>query len=86
VARAFVHRPFDCARAPLARALLVRLADDDHVLVYAFHHAIADGWSNLRFNRALREAYADPASAARPLPPARPGRPGAGAAGPPWRR
>ncbi len=68
VAQAFVQRPFDLARAPLARALLMRLADDDHVLVYAFHHAIADGWSNLRFNRALREAYAGPASAAPPLP------------------
>jgi hypothetical protein len=36
------------------------------VLVYAFHHAIADGWSLLRFNRALREGYVAGPPAARP--------------------
>lgn len=38
-------RPFDLARPPLARALLVRLAPDEHELIVTLHHAAADGWS-----------------------------------------
>ena len=29
----------------MARAALVRLADDDHVLALAVHHIACDGWS-----------------------------------------
>ncbi|MDA0634427.1 amino acid adenylation domain-containing protein [Nonomuraea sp. MCN248] len=45
VCDAFVARPFDLGRAPLLRALLVRLAPDDHVLVLCLHHAVCDGRS-----------------------------------------
>ncbi|GII31097.1 non-ribosomal peptide synthetase/MFS transporter [Planotetraspora mira] len=38
-------RPFDLAAGPPIRALLVRLAPDDHVLGLAVHHIAADGWS-----------------------------------------
>ncbi|HSF43042.1 MAG TPA: non-ribosomal peptide synthase/polyketide synthase [Thermoanaerobaculia bacterium] len=38
-------RPFDLARGPLLRALLVRLAPDDHVLYLNAHHICFDGWS-----------------------------------------
>jgi amino acid adenylation domain-containing protein len=37
--------PFDLAAGPLLRTTLIALADDDHVLVLAMHHAIGDGWS-----------------------------------------
>jgi len=37
--------PFVLDRAPLFRARLYRLADDDHVLYFMTHHAIWDGWS-----------------------------------------
>ncbi|MGH3768373.1 MAG: amino acid adenylation domain-containing protein, partial [Pseudonocardiaceae bacterium] len=37
--------PFDLRRGPLARALLVRLAHDDNVLLLSQHHIITDGWS-----------------------------------------
>ncbi len=37
--------PFDLASGPLLRAMLVRRAADDHVLVVTFHHIICDGWS-----------------------------------------
>ncbi|WP_018787225.1 non-ribosomal peptide synthetase/MFS transporter [Micromonospora sp. CNB394] len=37
--------PFDLANGPLLRALLVRLAADDHVLFLAQHHIVGDGWS-----------------------------------------
>ncbi len=37
--------PIDIGRAPLLRARLLRLHDEDHVLLLTLHHAIADGWS-----------------------------------------
>jgi amino acid adenylation domain-containing protein/non-ribosomal peptide synthase protein (TIGR01720 family) len=40
-----LSRPFDLARGPLARALLCRLGERDHVLVLCQHHIITDGWS-----------------------------------------
>ena len=40
------HRPFDLSRAPLARALLVRLEDRSYRLTVAMHHLATDGWSN----------------------------------------
>ncbi|GAA1621272.1 hypothetical protein GCM10009733_017270 [Nonomuraea maheshkhaliensis] len=45
LAEQFLAMPFDLVAGPLARALLVRLGDDDHVLVLAVHHIAADGWS-----------------------------------------
>ncbi|HEY2940845.1 MAG TPA: amino acid adenylation domain-containing protein, partial [Vicinamibacteria bacterium] len=37
--------PFDLARGHLFRARLLRLADEDHVLLATLHHIVADGWS-----------------------------------------
>ncbi|MCY1137661.1 amino acid adenylation domain-containing protein [Actinoplanes sp. Pm04-4] len=37
--------PFDLADGPLLRALLIRLASDDHVLLLTQHHITSDGWS-----------------------------------------
>ncbi|PZF96427.1 non-ribosomal peptide synthetase/MFS transporter [Micromonospora deserti] len=37
--------PFDLANGPLLRALLIRLADDEHVLFLGKHHIVGDGWS-----------------------------------------
>ncbi len=37
--------PFDLAAGPLIRAQLVRLDDDDHVLLLTLHHIVADGRS-----------------------------------------
>ncbi len=39
------QRPFDLARAPLLRASLVTLGEDDHLLTLVIHHIIADAWS-----------------------------------------
>ncbi|MGH3927610.1 MAG: condensation domain-containing protein, partial [Pseudonocardiaceae bacterium] len=38
-------RPFVLRRGPLFRALLVRLAPDEHVLLLTAHHIVTDGWS-----------------------------------------
>jgi amino acid adenylation domain-containing protein len=38
-------RPFDLAEGPLFRAKLLRLDEEDHVLLLRMHHIVADGWS-----------------------------------------
>ncbi len=62
--------PFDLARGPLLRLLLLRLADGEHVLAFCLHHIIADGWSVgvlLRELAALYESFIRAAPS--PLPP-----------------
>ena len=48
-ARALVHaetlRPFQLARGPLLRTVLLRLDGEDHVLVLTMHHIVSDAWS-----------------------------------------
>ncbi|HEY0604516.1 MAG TPA: amino acid adenylation domain-containing protein [Herpetosiphonaceae bacterium] len=39
------RRPFDLAHGPLLRAGLLRVNDDEHVLLLTMHHIISDGWS-----------------------------------------
>ncbi|MDH5833931.1 non-ribosomal peptide synthetase [Luteimonas kalidii] len=59
--------PFVLDRAPLFRARLYRLGDDDHVLYFMTHHVIWDGWSfDILYAEmsALYEAFA----AGRPSP------------------
>ena len=50
-------RPFDIARELPLRALVLRVADDRHVLVLTLHHIAADGWSLAPFARDLSLAY-----------------------------
>ncbi|QLF91734.1 amino acid adenylation domain-containing protein [Pseudomonas sp. ABC1] len=40
-----VARPFDLEHGPLLRIKLLRLAEDDHVLILTLHHIVSDGWS-----------------------------------------
>jgi amino acid adenylation domain-containing protein len=40
-----VLRPYDLTRGPLLRMLLVRLDDDEHLLVIGMHHVVGDAWS-----------------------------------------
>ena len=49
--------PFDLERGPLVRGRLVRLADDDHVLLVTMHHIITDAWSSRLFFGELSELY-----------------------------
>ncbi len=51
----FLAEPLDLAEGPVARGLLVRLADDDHVLALAVHHIAADGWT---IDLLVREMFA----------------------------
>ncbi|MYS25745.1 non-ribosomal peptide synthetase, partial [Streptomyces sp. SID7804] len=45
LAAAHATRRFHLDRPPLLRAGVWELADDDHVVLLAFHHAVTDGWS-----------------------------------------
>src|SRR6185436_8767264 len=45
LAQAEASRPFDLARGPLLRTLLVRLAAQEHVFSLLLHHIVSDGWS-----------------------------------------
>ncbi|MBV9774839.1 MAG: amino acid adenylation domain-containing protein, partial [Gemmatimonadetes bacterium] len=38
-------RPFDLAAGPLFRARLLRLDEEEHVLLVGMHHVVSDGWS-----------------------------------------
>jgi natural product biosynthesis luciferase-like monooxygenase protein len=48
------RRAFDPRVAPLTRAALLRLADDDTRLIWTFHHMLADGQS---YPTLIREAF-----------------------------
>ena len=49
--------PFDLVQGPLYRVVDLRRAANDHVLVFAIHHAIADGWTLGVFVQELFAAY-----------------------------
>ncbi|WP_315888776.1 condensation domain-containing protein, partial [Streptomyces sp. P17] len=51
-------KPFDLAADALLRVCLVRVSDEDHVLVLAMHHIVSDGWSIGVLTRELGELYA----------------------------
>ena len=70
----WVTRPFDLARAPLWRVLLVH-SDDGDALFVAMHHAIGDNWSATVWIRDFLRLLAERESAGRApavgLPPLR---------------
>jgi amino acid adenylation domain-containing protein len=52
------ERPFDLARGPLFRAVLLRLEAEEHALLITMHHIVSDGWSLEVLKRELRALYA----------------------------
>jgi len=57
LAREIFSEPFDFVQGPLYRVEVLRRGADDHVLVLAIHHAIADGWTLGVFIQDLCVAY-----------------------------
>ena len=60
LAAAEAQRPFDLSVGPLLRVQLLRLREEDHVVLFTMHHIITDGWSTgilVREVAALYEAY-----------------------------
>jgi amino acid adenylation domain-containing protein len=54
----FFARGFDLTREPPFRALLLRIADDEHVLALASHHIASDGGSTPVLLREMSALYA----------------------------
>ncbi|HSL82378.1 MAG TPA: condensation domain-containing protein, partial [Thermoanaerobaculia bacterium] len=61
LAEAETGRPFDLGRAPLLRALLLRLGAGENVLVLTVHHIVSDGWSMGLLVRELAAFYGEAA-------------------------
>jgi amino acid adenylation domain-containing protein len=51
------RHPFDLACGPLLRTSLLRLGEQDHVLLLTMHHIVCDGWSMGLFFRELSSLY-----------------------------
>jgi amino acid adenylation domain-containing protein len=57
LARDEIQKPFDLLRGPLLRGCLLKLDEQDHVLVMTMHHIVSDGWSLGIFIREVSALY-----------------------------
>ena len=63
------RRPFDLSAGPLLRARLLRLSEEEHVLLFTMHHIVSDGWSmGVLVNEVARLYEAFLKGEASPLP------------------
>jgi len=70
IARQIFQEAFDLVQGPLYRAVILKRGADEHVIVFAIHHAIADGWTLGVFVEDLFGAYIrEVMGASDPLPP-----------------
>ncbi len=51
------EQAFDLSRGPLVRMKLLKMGDEEHVLLRSFHHIVCDGWSQGVFNREFFSLY-----------------------------
>ena len=51
------RRPFDLAKGPLFRSVMIRLGEDDQILSMTMHHIVSDGWSMRILHRELSVLY-----------------------------
>jgi tyrocidine synthetase III len=56
-AKALAKERFDLKVAPLLRGALVKIAANEHVLLFAMHHIISDGWSMKVLSAEIYKAY-----------------------------
>jgi hypothetical protein len=62
IAREEARRGFDLGRGPLLRGMLLRLREQEHILLITTHHIVSDGWSMGIFTgevAALYRAYSE---------------------------
>ena len=57
IAKSDAQKPFDLAGGPLMRGMLVRLGEEEHVLLLTLHHIACDGWSMEVLYRELAVLY-----------------------------
>ncbi|WP_415835337.1 amino acid adenylation domain-containing protein, partial [Corallococcus soli] len=58
LANAEAQRPFDLERGPQLRATLLKLEEQEHVLLLTMHHIVSDGWSSGVLVREVGLLYA----------------------------
>jgi amino acid adenylation domain-containing protein len=51
------RQPFDLVNGPIYRTLLLRLAENEHILIQSRHHIATDGWSAGVYWREFNELY-----------------------------
>jgi aspartate racemase len=51
------RKPFDLSEGPLIKSLLVRLSEQEHILLVTMHHIVTDGWSVGIFQCELSAFY-----------------------------
>jgi len=51
------QRPFNFARGPLFRIVVVRLSEESYVILFAMHHVISDAWSMELLVREVATLY-----------------------------
>jgi len=66
------RQPFDLTTGPLLRTRLLRLADDEHILMLTMHHIVGDGWSLGVLLDELSEGYRATLAGQEPSLPALP--------------
>ena len=49
--------PFNLAQEPLLRVTLLKLSESEHVVLFAIHHIVCDGWSTGIFTQELSTLY-----------------------------
>jgi amino acid adenylation domain-containing protein len=69
LATAALREPFDLGRPPLLRATLLRLDDDEHVLLLVVHHIACDAWGVTLIVREVMALYDDFAQGRKPSLP-----------------
>jgi alpha-ketoglutarate-dependent taurine dioxygenase/acyl carrier protein len=57
VAGVEAKRPFDLSAGPVLRAMLLRLADEEHVLLLTTHHIVSDAWTKGVLMQEVAEIY-----------------------------
>jgi amino acid adenylation domain-containing protein len=57
LARAEARTTFDLGRAPMLRALLLRMEASRHIICVTMHHVVSDGWSNAVFLAEMAELH-----------------------------
>src|SRR5262249_25542356 len=48
---------FDLSAGPLLRVKVLKLEEDDHLLLYTMHHIVSDGWSMGILSREVETLY-----------------------------
>ncbi|MFH7014634.1 amino acid adenylation domain-containing protein [Flavobacterium sp. FlaQc-47] len=53
-----INKPFDLAKDYMLRATVIRISEEEHVLVLVRHHIATDGWSESIIVKEFKELYA----------------------------